>query len=70
MLLLHLLRHTTGNRLLLWSMEENGGTVFYIDEVYINNGRGLRPLPRTSAMICALGVEGCGVMCAIEILYE
>lgn len=40
MLLLHLLRHTTGNRLLLWCMEENGRTVFYVDEVHIKNKYG------------------------------
>jgi hypothetical protein len=28
MFLLHFLRHTTGNRLLLWGMEEYSGTIF------------------------------------------
>ena len=37
MFLLHLLRYTTGNHLLLWCMEENGRTVFYVDEVYVDN---------------------------------
>lgn len=40
MLLLHLLRHTTGNRLLLWCIEENGRAVFCVDEVHIKNKHG------------------------------
>jgi hypothetical protein len=28
MFLLHFLRHTTGNRLLFWGMEEYSGTIF------------------------------------------
>lgn len=70
MLPLHLLRHTTGNLLLLWGMEENGGAVFYIYEAYINDGHRKGVVERTGAAIRALGIEGCRVMCAIEILCE
>jgi hypothetical protein len=40
MLLLHLLRYTSSDRLLLWCVEENRRTVFYVDKGYIKNERG------------------------------
>ena len=69
MLLLHLLRHTTSNLLLLWCIEENGGAIFYMKHTSAMDAEG-GVVERTGAAICALGVEGCGVMCAIKILCE
>jgi len=69
MFLLHFLRHTTGNRLLFWGMEEYSGAIFWI----VRDMSALvtwQSVGRTGAAIYALGVEGRRVMRSIEILYE
>ena len=69
MLLLHFLRHSTGNHLLLWGMEEYSGAVLCMmsHTSALVTWMGVK---RTGAAICALRVERCRVMCSIEILCK
>ena len=55
MFLLHFLRHTTDNRLLLWGMEEYGGAIFCMgrnESTLVTR----QSMERTGAAIRALGV--------------